>query len=402
MTSLEKNDFGVKDHYHIFDDINKIIKTEIQVLLKSEIQELLKSEMQDIIKTEIKNGLKDIKNVSKEPSKESSKEKKLPTFTKKQDNTRKRIQTNPKIDDVIHCLIMISNPCLYKKRYKLARDFMSKSYPGMRLYLVEILYKNQVPGIADPTNPRHLIINTDTSPLWHKENAINIGIEKLLPKNWKAMAWIDADIEFENVHWAIDTLKLLNDKDSSGAVIPTVCQLFSHALDLNVQQDPMTVFQGYAYQYYNGYPYGRQGLFFWHPGYAWACNREAYNKMGSLYDLSILGSGDTNMAMSLTGRCQASYNKDIDEDYKQSIQDYQERCKGISLCYTPGIIRHFYHGSKANRKYVDRWMILVKYGYSPTKHVKKNSDGLIVPTELCPRGLIDDIMKYFEERNEDE
>jgi len=46
--------------------------------------------------------------------------------------------------------------------------------------------------------------------LWHKENMINLGVQKLLPPTWKAFAWIDADIEFDSPSWAIDTLKVLN------------------------------------------------------------------------------------------------------------------------------------------------------------------------------------------------
>lgn len=39
---------------------------------------------------------------------------------------------------------------------------------------------------------------------------INLGVRYLLPEKWKAFAWIDADIEFENSTWAVDTLKILN------------------------------------------------------------------------------------------------------------------------------------------------------------------------------------------------
>ena len=49
---------------------------------------------------------------------------------------------------------------------------------------------------TNANNKKHLQLNTNNIPLWHKENMINIGIRKLLPNNWKAVAWIDADIEF--------------------------------------------------------------------------------------------------------------------------------------------------------------------------------------------------------------
>jgi hypothetical protein len=81
---------------------------------------------------------------------------------------------------------------------------------------------------------------------------------------------------------------------------------------------------------------------------------------------------------------------------------FQQRVKNLRLGYVPGVIRHYYHGSKKNRKYLERWKILVKHAYNPLVHVKLNNDGLLVPTDSCPRGLLDDILGYFLERNEDE
>jgi hypothetical protein len=311
------------------------------------------------------------------------------------DDTKYVLNTVSMIDTNLHCVIMISNPCLYKRRYALAKDFLKKIYPNMIIYLVEIIYKNQVPGISDKNNPRHLQIYTNTAPIWHKENAINIGIKKLLPADWKAVAWIDADIEFENINWAGDTLKLLNNSQ------PVVCQLFSHALDLNMSEDPMTIFQGFGYQSYLKKKHGGSGLLFWHPGFAWACNRIAFEKMGGLYEHSILGSGDHNMALSLIGKGHMSVNINVSNSYKNHVIEYQKRTEGFILRYTPGVIRHFFHGTKANRKYVDRWKILATHKYDPLLHVTYDENELLVPTDACPQALLDQIMQYFSERNED-
>jgi hypothetical protein len=299
------------------------------------------------------------------------------------------------IDYILHCVVMISNPCLYKRRYSLAKDFLQKEYPNIIIYLVEIIYNGQIPGVSKINNPKHLQIYTNTAPIWHKENAINIGIKKLLPENWKAVAWIDADIEFENIHWAQDTLKLLNNPK------PVVCQLFSHALDLNIDKDPMTIFQGFGYQSYLGKKHGGTGLLFWHPGYAWACNRIAFEKMGGLYEHSILGSGDHNMALSFINKGYASVNVNVTNSYKSHIVEYQKRTQGFILRYTPGVIKHFFHGTKINRKYTDRWKILVHHKYDPLKHVTYDKDGLLIPSHECPQSLLDDILNYFFERDED-
>ncbi len=315
--------------------------------------------------------------------------------SKSTDDTKYVLNNINMIADNLHCVIMISNPCLYKRRYSLAQDFLQKNYPNVIIYLVEIIYKDQVPGISDKNNPRHLQIFTDSPPIWHKENAINIGIKKLLPSDWKAVAWIDADIEFENVYWAQDTLKLLNSPN------PVVCQLFSHALDLNIEEDPMTIFQGFGYQSYLGKKHGGSGFAFWHPGFGWACNRVAFEKMGGLYEHSILGSGDHNMALSFINKGHISVNVNVSNSYKNHILEFQKRTEGFILRYVPGVIRHFFHGQKINRKYVDRWKILANHKYDPLRHVTYDDNGLLIPTIECPPNLLEQIMIYFYERNED-
>jgi hypothetical protein len=144
------------------------------------------------------------------------------------------------------------------------------------------------------------------------------------------------------------------------------------------------------------------GVNMWHPGYAWACSRKAYEKMGGLYDVSILGAGDHNMSFSFIGNAIKSLNDETTDDYKDSVTHYELHAKNLRLGYVPGLIRHYYHGSKKNRKYSERWKILVDHKFSPSLHVTRNKDGLLIPTAECPRGLLNDIMAYFSERNEDE
>jgi hypothetical protein len=66
------------------------------------------------------------------------------------------------------------------------------------------------------------------------------------------------------------------------------------------------------------------------------------------------------------------------------------------------VIRHYYHGKKKNRNYVERTTILAKYQYSPIKDVTYDKDGIIIPTENFSDEFKEDIMSYFWERKEDE
>ncbi|ATZ80695.1 hypothetical protein BMW23_0649 [Bodo saltans virus] len=316
---------------------------------------------------------------------------------KTKNRTTQAIINNEPIDDVLHVVTMVSNPCLFGRRYLLAKQFIERmeNTDNIKLYVVEILYKNQHKFmITKKNNPQHLQLRVDT-PLWHKENALNIGIKKLLPSNWKACAWVDADIEFDNVHWALDTLKVLNG-------MYDVVQLFSHVEDMDKNCLTMSMFHGFGYQFSTGRPYVNAGINFWHPGYGWACTRKAYEKMGGIYELSILGSGDHNMAYSFINRGTSSVNNKVHSNYIDSVKQFEKKVKNLRIGYVPGIIKHYFHGSKKNRKYTERWMILVENQYDPIEHITKNEDGLLIPTDKCPQKLLDDILNYFFERNEDE
>ena len=312
---------------------------------------------------------------------------------------KEAILNNQPIENNLHVIMVVSNPCQFAKRYILAREFIYRMEKELNviLYIVELAYKDQQYHLTIPNNKRHLRLYTDTAPLWHKENMINIGVQKLLPPNWKAFAWIDADIEFENTNWALDALKVLNGSKD-------IIQLFSSCLDMDNQEYIMSSFSSFGYNHTKGKKFGinNNGNNLWHPGFAWAITRTAYNKIGHLFEYSILGSGDHNMALCLLGHGLISINGGVTDEYKTVIIEFQDKIKNLRLGYIPGVIRHYFHGSKVNRRYSERWKILVKHNYNPLLHIKKDENGLIIPTKSCPIELLEDIMTYFKERNEDE
>jgi hypothetical protein len=310
------------------------------------------------------------------------------------DETKVAIANNDPIEDKLHVICVISNPCQYARRYILAREFIKRmeTESNVILYIVELAYGNQQYYVTEKKNKRHLQLHGDI-PLWHKENMINLGVQ-LLPNNWKAMAWVDADIEFDSASWALDALKLLNGSKD-------IIQLFSHAVDMYMDQTTMSIFPSFAYQYSKKSKYGGHGVNMWHPGYAWACTKKAYQRMGGLYDLSVLGAGDHNMSLSFIGNGVKSVNDAASDDYKNSVAEFELNAKNLRLGYVPGIIRHYYHGSKKDRKYSERWQILIKHKFAPSEFVTHDKNGLLIPTDKCPQELLDDILKYFAERNED-
>lgn len=313
----------------------------------------------------------------------------------KPDEIRQAIRMNDPLDTTLHVITVLSNPCQYARRYILAREFISRMEreDNIILYVVELAYGKDEFYVTDKKNKRHLQLRGDV-PLWHKENMINLGVERLLPASWKAFAWIDADVEFENTTWASDALKVLNGSRD-------VIQLFSHAIDMDKGKNAMSIFPSFGFQLSKGVKYGGTGINMWHPGFAWACSRKAYERMGGLYEKGILGAGDHAMSFAFIGNCEGSCNPRATDDYKQTLYHFEKKCAGVRLGYIPGVIRHYFHGSKKNRKYSERWNILINNAYSPQRHITKK-DGLLVPTPECPKAMLEEILTYFHERNEDE
>ncbi len=322
-------------------------------------------------------------------------------------------------DNILHVITVISNVCEYKRRWQLMREFiermeshtenLSGSSIEMKLYIVELAYGDEQNfHITDPENPRHLQLRTPHA-IWHKENLINIGVAKLLPLNWKAMAWIDGDLEFENGNWVEDALKVLTVCD--------VIQLFTTCFDLDEKNIPMSIWQSYGYKYAHGERFKHnRGINYWHSGYAWACRREFFERMGGLYEGGILGSGDYIMTQGylgnntgikqLKGYCEdiAQYNHPLYVSETANTSTSQDNLlPNIYVGYIPGNIRHFFHGSKVNRKYVERNQILIKHDYNPSIHLmKEEGSGLLIPSPLMSTEFLMDIYHYFAERNEDE
>ena len=306
------------------------------------------------------------------------------------------INNNDPIEEKLNVIIVISNPCLYAKRYILMREFVKRfeeEEENVNLFVVELIYKDQRFIVTDKNNKNHLQIKTDT-PIWHKENMINLGVKYLLPANYKAFAWIDADLDFESTTWALDTLKVLNGcKD--------VVQVFSHCLDMDAEKNNLHIFNSLGYSFCKGKAY-KSRTDYWHPGFAWAMTRKAYEKIGGLYDKGVLGSGDHIMAMAFINKVEYATVAHYTEDYKNSMFEYQKKVKHLRIGYTPGVIRHHYNGTKENRKYCERWQILVKHAFSPTLHLTYDAKGILIPTDAFPEEFKKDILNYFKERKEDD
>ena len=314
------------------------------------------------------------------------------------EGVRGAILHNAAVEERLRVVACVSNPCGWRRRFELARAFFRRmeAEEAVELYVVELAYGQDDFHVTEPYHPRHLRLRSTGAPLWHKENLINVAVRELLPATWRAVAWIDADVAFDSPSWAVDALRLLNGHFD-------VLQLFSHAEDLGPDGRPMKVFTGFGRELVrgDGAAPGRRGDR-WHPGFAWACTRRAFDRCGGLYDQGILGSGDHYMSMAWLGLGDAALQPNMTDDYHASFRAWQRRARGLRVGYVPGVLRHFYHGQKAARRYHDRFLSLARHRFAPSLHLVRREDGLVEPSAACPPELLAEIAEYFRGRNEDD
>jgi hypothetical protein len=108
-----------------------------------------------------------------------------------------------------------------------------------------------------------------------------------------------------------------------------------------------------------------------------------------------LGSGDYILSQRFFGNI-ASLDKDLVEFREDIAKHYISIDENtVRVGYIPSVIKHYYHGSKINRKYIQLNQILVNIHYDPSIHISYNSDGLIVPSAQMPIETVQEIREYF-------
>jgi hypothetical protein len=293
--------------------------------------------------------------------------------------------------ETLYVILPYFNYCGFKRRRSLFIDFVKQiqGTKGIRIVVSEALGPNPLPNMG---TFEHLGFETD-SPIWLKENLINMAIRRL-PKDWKYVAWIDADISFLNQNWVTDTITELKSYD--------IVQMFQTCVNLGSKNEALKIDKSFGYMHRDsGTPYvvsARYG--FWHPGYAWACTRKAWLQMDGLIDWAILGSGDRHMAMAWAGRALQSAPANIHPNYKALLEEYQRMCTGLRISWIPGTILHHWHGSFENRRYKERWEILTRNKFDPFKDVRMTNEGQVALTRSGLR-LVRELDEYFLGRQED-
>jgi hypothetical protein len=93
------------------------------------------------------------------------------------------------------------NPCHYQNRlenYKIFRKGIIKT--GVRFLTVELAFGDDPFELTKFPEVMQLRTNKDNI-MWQKERLLNIGIDKIINEGYEKVAWLDADIIFEDDAW---------------------------------------------------------------------------------------------------------------------------------------------------------------------------------------------------------
>jgi hypothetical protein len=95
------------------------------------------------------------------------------------------------LPDRLYVVTMLENPLRWRARYWNYWMFEREcAAAGAILYTAEVAFGERHFEVTQAGNPRHLQLRTD-SEIWHKENALNLLIQRLPPEA-KYVAWIDS------------------------------------------------------------------------------------------------------------------------------------------------------------------------------------------------------------------
>jgi hypothetical protein len=305
----------------------------------------------------------------------------------------------------LYVVTAFSNPLLWKSRvaaHKQFEDALLKA-PQVRLTTVECAYGERPFQLPPREGVQRVQVRAKTMA-WIKENLINIGVSRL-PPGWKYLAWIDGDVIFRQDNWA--------DTAVHGLQLYDVLQPWSDAYDLGPKDEHLASYRSFCRQYKLDQPVIPKGEAFWtfnggkyyypHSGYAWCCTRQAFEWLGGLLDIAMLGHGDHHMALGLVGEAWYSLPKGVTHNYSDAVNTWQARAIqhiNKNIGFTWGTLEHLWHGRKAQRQYVERWDVIIKDGFDPHLDLKRNSFGVYELTGRNPR-LTHDIDTYMRQRNED-
>ena len=219
---------------------------------------------------------------------------------------------------------------------------------GIPLVVVQAVYPGQNPQRIPEVIPQKTY--RTKSLVFHKERLWNLAATELTDA--ENLIFLDADLVFSRSDWLERCLDSLKDFD--------IIQPFSEARWLD-DRGLVDMVRPPASDAINAGL--KPALKYYHPGFGWGLTRDAFNRLGGFYDLSVAGNSDALFALSLRDNilhdAVSSWfgNKQDATVRCKSYQDYKRNAVSLDLKVgTPkGVeVTHLWHGYRENRNYVQR------------------------------------------------
>lgn len=263
---------------------------------------------------------------------------------------------------------------------------LSQTYPQWRPTLGDLPVRCLELSIDDAPQEipgSELIRGGVENLLWQKERMINLALWSL-PASVRYLAWLDHDLAFESPHWLRDSIALLD--AGHDAVQPFGAITYLDPSGRPIQRNP------------SGLCCVAEGRSIMAPGGAWIARVDWLRSIGGLFDQNIVGGGDGLFFAAVTGTSLSF----IDRQPPGLGLASRAWLAGVGrsrVAYLPGGVRHFWHGDRADRQYVSRDDLLLRYGYDPDRDIEADPVTCLYRwTDAAPRGLREGVRDYFANR----
>lgn len=311
-------------------------------------------------------------------------------------------------------IVTYFNPAGYQNKHSnLQRFSEGVRAQGLKLMIVEATFDGQRPAMrdeyADTVVRRHA-----SSVLFLKENLVNIGVAEL-PADCDKVAWLDADVLFENPNWVQETAERLEQYQ--------IVQPFSEACWLHPGQTwaPKNYFRFGAYEGQSMQGMGaslatlpaefrldalNDFMKHGHTGFGWTGRRELLAKH-RLYERQILGHNDVVFSQAIFGNHEYWKTRKYVSEMPGTLSDHQSRWSREffgsvqgSVSFTPGRVFHLWHGTMKKRYYGDRFKMLAENSFDPERDLTLDAQGCLV-WNTDKTELIQKVGAYFRARKEE-
>lgn len=285
--------------------------------------------------------------------------------------------SRPSSDDLAVVLCHFS-PAGFRRPAENARRVVADMRAaGVPVFPIELVGRG---GLQELVNP-FMVVESE-SVMFHKENLLNIAVDSL-PKKHSKIVFIDADVRFNKRDWVDSASAAM---DSADVIQPMEWCFWSSTRNKISAAEQLS--RGRRLHLGNV-----------HPGFATGARRDWLEGVGGLYDLAVVGNGDSCMWHAIGSSMGLGFSDESLAPYLSRYKGYSEymdrvarsrpRVASMRGCFAG----HIPHGTAYKRRYVERHRML-----GGDLSVVRNGQGVY---EWQDKSNDEPMRAYFRSRDED-